>query len=95
MCCTQNTLIDYLSCNLNHDGLFASDCVKHLVNNMLLPLGIHTVSIWIDMANHFIGREMTATLLHTLPKDYQLQCEVNRFLLSITVRVQSMLTSLT
>jgi hypothetical protein len=79
MYCTQNTLIDYLSCNLNHDELFASDCVKHLVNNMLLPLGIHTVSIWIDMANHFIGREMTATLLHTLPKDYQLKCEVNRF----------------
>jgi hypothetical protein len=72
--------IDYISCNLNHDGLYATDCVKNLVETMLVPNEITKLNIWVDMAGHFIGKEMTATLLYTLSMQYNLACDVNRFI---------------
>ena len=72
--------VDYISCNLNHDGLYATDCVKNLVVTMIVPNNISSVSVWVDMAGHFTGKEMTATLLETLVKQYNLKIDVNRFI---------------
>jgi hypothetical protein len=72
--------IDYLSTCLNHDGLFANDCIIDLVKRRLTPNGITTLSVWLDMAKHFIGREVSATLMHTLPTEYRIECHVNRFI---------------
>ena len=56
-----------------------TDCVKNLVETMIKPNAITSVFVWVDMAGHFTGQEMTATLLDTLPKQYKLFTEVNHF----------------
>jgi hypothetical protein len=72
--------VDYISTCLNHDALFAGDCLIDLVHSKLLVKGIKKITFWVDMAGHFIGREMTHTMLIDIYERFKVETKVNHFI---------------
>jgi hypothetical protein len=69
---------DFFSNILSHDSLFATDCLRQLLQSGEFPT-LRSLSVWTDCGPHFRSQEFAHTLLVEIPGNFGMEVAWNFF----------------